>query len=626
MAEKNLGQFVEQLKKCGELKIVDIPVNPDLEIAEFTDRECKQPGGGKALMFTNTGTSFAVVTNIYGSKKRIAMALNSSDVEQKSLEIKDLFTALTLPRNSFKEKVMALPLLKKITKYFPKHKKGRGECQQNVCLQPDINMLPILKTWPYDGGKFITLPIVITHDPQTGVRNVGMYRAQVFSSTSVGMHWHKHKTGARHYQEYKKLGKKMPVAIALGGDPVYAYSATAPLPDGIDEFLLAGFLRNNPVKLVKCITQPEIEVPADCDFVIEGYVDTAEDLVLEGPFGDHTGFYSLADFYPQMHITAITYRNNAIYPATVVGIPPMEDAYISVATEEIFKFPIKMAICPELENLHMPTCGVEHNIVVVKINNAYEGLPQKAKNSLWGAGQMMFNKILIAIDKDIQLTDYKSLAQELLPYFVPEKDITIDFGTSDVLDHASRQFACGGKLFLDLTTKLNREPINIKCNNESLEKIKNNFWEISYIETGFLEMLIPVVAIYLKEKSALTIENIVKSVSEDTLNTISIIIFVEETLPKNDFELLFWYCSGNIDPKTDCLIINGILSIDATAKTLKTDGFTRPWPQPVVMDDETIKKIDEKYGMLKLEKFIPSPSLKYKAMQQGVGAVKYNNS
>ena len=626
MAAKNLNQFIEWLKVSNELKIIDIQVNPELEISEFTDRECKQPDGGKALLFTNTGTDFNVVTNIYGSKKRIAAALNCDNVEQLSNGIEEMFNVLLTPRNSFADKLKALPMLKKISGFFPKHKKGRGECQQNINLNPDLNKIPILKTWPFDGGKFITLPMVITKDPETSIRNVGMYRAQVFSQNIVGMHWHQHKTGARHYNLYKKLNKKMPVAIAIGGDPVYAYSATAPLPDGIDEFLLAGFLRNKSVKLVKCITQPEIEVPDDCDFVIEGYVDTSEELAYEGPFGDHTGFYSLADYYPKMHVTAITHKNNAIYPATVVGIPPMEDAYISVATEEIFKFPIKTAICPELVDFHMPTCGVEHNIVIAKVKNNFPGTPQKVKNSLWGAGQMMFNKILVAIDKDIKLTDYKTLAINLLPYFNPQEDVEIENGTSDVLDHASRQFAYGGKIFFDLTEKQGRKKLDFKFNRKNLESITNLFSQISDFDTQLLEIEIPILTIYLNQKTPDIVEKISKNIADDTSNTISIILFVENTLPKDDYYLLFWYVSGNIDPKTDCKIYKNTLYIDATSKTLATDGFTRQWPQPVVMDDETIKKIDEKYNSLKSEKFITSPSLKYKGMVNGNGAVKYENN
>jgi 4-hydroxy-3-polyprenylbenzoate decarboxylase len=298
-------------------------------------------------------------------------------------------------------------------------------CQEVVDEEIDIFSLPVMKCWPYDGGRFVTLPMVNTIDPETGIRNVGMYSIQLLDSKTTAMHWHLHKTGARHYQQYKKLGRRMPCAIVLGGDPVYAYCATAPLPDGIDEYLLAGFLRGKAVNLVKCLTQPEIYVPEDADFVIEGYVDPQEELVLEGPFGDHTGFYSLADYYPKFHITCITHRKDAVYPATIVGVPPMEDAYISMATEKIFRFPITMAFAPEMLDLNMPLAGVEHNLTLVKIKNQYPGNALKIKNAMWGAGQMMFNKILCVYDGDRELTDYQEFLKDALKNFSPERDVYI---------------------------------------------------------------------------------------------------------------------------------------------------------------------------------------------------------
>jgi 3-octaprenyl-4hydroxybenzoate decarboxylase (EC 4.1.1.-) len=275
---------------------------------------------------------------------------------------------------------------------MPKVKSGKGECQEVVMTNPDITKLPVITCWPKDGGPFVTLPVIHTKDPNTKTRNVGMYRMQVFGPTLTGMHWHKHKVSARHFNEYKKLKKRMPVAVALGGDPVYAYSATAPLPENVDEYMLAGFLRKKRVELVKCITQPEIEVPADADFVIEGYVDPEDELIWEGPFGDHTGYYSLPDWYPRFHITAVTHKKNAVYPATIVGIPPQEDAWLGKATERIFLAPIKMTMVPEIVDMDMPVEGVFHNLVIARINKEYAGQGQKVMNAMWGAGQMMFNK------------------------------------------------------------------------------------------------------------------------------------------------------------------------------------------------------------------------------------------
>ena len=296
------------------------------------------------------------------------------------------------------DKLRALPLLAGMSRWFPRTVSGRGECQQVVQTGAEASLaaLPILKCWPADGGRFVTLPMVNTVDPQTGVRNVGMYRMQVFDDHTTGMHWHIHKTGARHYDAWKRSGRRMPVSVALGGDPAYTYAATAPMPDNMDEYLLAGFLRRRPVKLVKCVTN-DIYVPADCDFVIEGYVDPAEEKAVEGPFGDHTGFYSLEDRYPLFHVTALTRRRDAVYPATVVGIPPQEDACIAQATERIFLAPIRMALQPEIRDMTMPEAGTAHNIAVVSIDSRYAGQAVKVAQSLWGAGQMMFNKYMLVV-------------------------------------------------------------------------------------------------------------------------------------------------------------------------------------------------------------------------------------
>lgn len=625
MAANFLRDFIATLKNNGELKIIDRFVDPVLQISEFTDRECKQPGGGKALLFTNTGTNFPVITNMYGSVSRICAALRCKNLVEKEDEIKDFFRLLTSPKDTFAKKISALPQLKKITDFFPKVKSGRGECQEVIMQNPDLSIIPVLKTWPYDGGRFITLPMVNTRDPETHIRNIGMYRVQILTENTTAMHWHRHKTGARHYEVYKSLGKKMPVAIAIGGDPAYAYCATAPLPDGVDEYMLAGFIRKKSVKLVKCITQPEIEVPADVDFVIEGYIDPKEDLVYEGPFGDHTGFYSLADYYPKVHVTAITHRKDAIYPATIVGIPPMEDAYIARATEQIFKFPIKAAFVPELEDMHMPDCGVQHNIVIAKIRQQYPGNAVKVKNALWGAGQMMFNKILIVTDTDLPLTSYCQLFKDCLQYFEPQRDVYIDRGgVSDVLDHSSRTFACGGKIMLDVTAK---DTKSAPChNNIDTESVINQNSEIANIDTSLLSLGISVAIIYIRCKQKNTVRHIAENIGAAL--GVKIILFVDNGLPLNDINAALWYSAGNIDPATDCFIVNnqcgGCLCADATAKTLSADGFTRQWPSAVVMDNKTVAEVDamqkEVFGEI-----ISSPSQRFKDLCSNE-AVKYWNA
>ena len=395
MAYKNLQHFIEALESEGELLRIKEYVNPHLEISEITDRISKTNGGGKALLFENTGYNFPVLMNAYGSEKRMCLALGVKNLDDVSKEIESLFHLLASPKENIIDKLKLLPKLNQFAGWMPKVKSGRGECQQVIMKEPDITKLPVITCWPKDGGPFVTLPVIHTKDPNTNSRNVGMYRMQVFGPTLTGMHWHKHKVSAKHFNEYKKLGKKMPVAVALGGDPVYAYSATAPLPENVDEYMLAGFLRKKKVELVKCITQTEIEVPADADFVIEGYVDPHDEMIWEGPFGDHTGYYSLPDWYPRFHITCITHKQNAVYPATIVGIPPQEDAWLGKATERIFLAPMKMTMVPEIIDMDMPVEGVFHNLVIAQIKKEYAGQGQKVMNAMWGAGQMMFNKILV---------------------------------------------------------------------------------------------------------------------------------------------------------------------------------------------------------------------------------------
>ena len=598
--------FIYDLERAGDLVRIGEYVNPELEITEMADREMKKPGGGKALLFDNNGTRYPLIINMYGSESRIVKALYcKGDPGEKSEEMAELFKALSKPKNSLGDKLRTLPLLKDISGYFPKKKKGRGVCQEVVDEKVDVFSLPVLKCWPYDGGKFMTLPMVNTIDPETGIRNVGMYRVQLLDNQTTALHWHLHKTGARHYQQYKRLGKRMPCAVVLGGDPVYAYCATAPLPDGIDEYLLAGFLRGKAVNLVKCLTQPDIYVPEDADFVIEGYVDTDEDLVLEGPFGDHTGFYSLADYYPKFHITCITHRKDAIYPATIVGVPPMEDAYISLATEKIFKFPITMAFAPEMLDLHMPPAGVEHNLTLVKIHNQYPGNALKIKNAMWGAGQMMFNKILVVYSGDEDLRDYKRFAADALSRLVPARDVHIEnSGVSDVLDHSSRRFVCGGKMCIDCTGDV------VDGNDNTLSKM---------------------VAVVPVSDKLSPVRNIAEfMLSAEGGCEAKVIIFVDDGLPVDDWNLVVWYAAGNVDPAVDCFVIDngcgGCLCMDATAKTRADDDFKRDWPEVVTMDEATIKAVDEKKYAKDYEILTPSPSIKLKKLRYNNGAVKFFNS
>lgn len=626
----SLQSFVERLRGEREIRVFQDFVSPELEIAEIADREMKQPGGGKALLFTNNGSQYPLLINMYGSSRRVAEALYCDDPAQKSEQMYELFAALKKPKTSITDKIKTLPLLGDIASYFPKTVSGRGKCQEVVDRDVDIFSLPVLKCWPYDGGKFITLPMVNTVDPITGIRNVGMYRVQLLDKQTTAMHWHLHKTGARHFNAYKKLGKRMPCAIVLGGDPVYTYCATAPLPDGIDEYLLAGFLRNKAVRLVSCITQPEIKVPEDADFVIEGYLDPEEDLVLEGPFGDHTGFYSLADYYPKFHITCITHRKDAIYPATIVGVPPMEDAYISEATEKIFRFPISMVYAPELDDLHMPAQGVEHNITLVKINEQYPANALRIKNAMWGAGQMMFNKILMVYSGDCSLRDYGNLMRDAMSNFVPDRDVYIDSnGVSDVLDHSSRSFVRGGKICLDCTPKPGAVRPE-KNNTPDCAEIAKKYINIENLNADLLGQGIPIVFISIKEKKTMPVRELASGLAKDLGAGVKILVIHDAPSIADDISLLAWYASGNIDPSRDCWVMgeghDSVLCVDSTAKTLEDDGFTRQWPEVVMMDEATIESVDKNKCMQIYENLMPSPSIKLQKLRYNSGAVKFFNS
>ena len=634
MAWKNQQQFIEALEKAGELVRIQTYVNPKLEIAEITDRISKSSGGGKALLFENTGYDFSVLMNAYGSEKRMCMALGVNHLDDVAREIEGLFKMLSAPKEGILDKLKLLPKLGQFASWMPKVKKGRGECQEVIMENPDITKLPVITCWPKDGGPFVTLPVIHTKDPNTNSRNVGMYRMQVFGPTLTGMHWHKHKVSAKHFSEYKNLNKKMPVAVALGGDPVYAYSATAPLPENVDEYMLAGFLRKKKVELVKCISQPEIEVPADADFVIEGYVDPADELIWEGPFGDHTGYYSLADWYPKFHITAITHKKNPVYPATIVGIPPQEDAWLGKATERIFLAPIKMTMVPEIMDMDMPVEGVFHNLVITKINKEYAGQGQKVMNAMWGAGQMMFNKILVLADEKVRIQDYESLAKYVFQNLNPATDIYFSTGPMDVLDHSCSKLGFGGKMCIDGTAKLTEETDDNYQEVSAFYQLQDGFLEsrlpeIKSVNTTLLKNQIPCLIISVEKNRTGHIKELHEQLCNlNEANGIKMILYVEHTVDAKDLATALWRFCNNLDPKRDFHLYKSAqipytacMGLDGTRKTKEFDNFQRDWPNIIVANDETIKTVDEKWSQLGLGAFIPSPSLKFKNQMYGQEAV-----
>lgn len=475
MAYRDLRDFIKVLENKGLLKRIKEQVEAELEITEISDRMIK--AGGPALFFENVkGYDMPVVTNLMGSLERMKLALEVADLDDIGKEILNFIQPPELP-TSLMDKLKALPKLAQISSFLPKMVKN-GPCKEVVLKdQADLTRLPVLKCWPLDGGPFITLPLVFTKDPETGKRNVGMYRMQIFDRQTAGMHWHLHKDGADHYRKRGSDGP-LEVAVALGADPTVIYAATAPLPPGIDEMLFAGFLRKEPVELVKCETV-DIEVPAQAEIILEGYVNPGETR-LEGPFGDHTGYYSLADQYPVFHLTCLTRRQQPVYPATIVGRPPMEDAYIGKATERIF-LPLMRLQLPEVVDMNMPPEGVFHNCVIVSINKKYPGHARKVMSAMWGMGQMMFSKLIIVVDANVDVQNLSQVAWRVFNNIDAKRDVMLAEGPLDALDHAASLPHYGSKMGIDATIKWPAEghdrewPADIEMSPE-IKELVNRKW------------------------------------------------------------------------------------------------------------------------------------------------------
>jgi 4-hydroxy-3-polyprenylbenzoate decarboxylase len=493
MAFDSFRAFLNRLETAGELRRITQPVATEMEITEIADREMKKPGGGQALllekpMVNGQISPFPLAINTLGSDRRMTMSLGANSIDELAADLGSLVKAK--PPASFKEALSLLGTALDLRHAKPKVVKD-GPCKEVIHKfeapptrtepwpkAPDILKvgpasglspaaqdskdrrgagatllnLPIQQCWPLDGGRFITLPGVVTRDPDTGQRNVGMYRMQVYDERTTGMHWQMQKVGARHGRRYYETGTRMPVAVFLGGDPVFPFCATAPLPDGLDEFMLAGYLRKQATELVRCETN-DLEVPANADFVLEGYVDPREPLREEGPFGDHTGYYSLPDLYPVFHLTAITHRKDAVYPATIVGMPPMEDFYIGSASLKLF-LPILKMTFPELVDLALPAEGVFHNLVFVSIKKTYPMQAFKIMHGLWGMGQMMFTKYIVVVDDDVDVHNPSEVLFRLCANTDPQRDAIFTKGPADVLDHATSELGVGTKMGIDATHKL----------------------------------------------------------------------------------------------------------------------------------------------------------------------------
>jgi 4-hydroxy-3-polyprenylbenzoate decarboxylase len=484
MAYQNLREFIARLERERQLKRIKTPIDVDLEITEIADRVSK--ASGPALLFekprsvqSNTEYHMPLLINAFGSRQRLELALEVNSVVDVARRIEELLE-MRPPEGLF-DKVRLLPKLADLGSIFPKHVKDGPVKEVIECQDFSLARFPIMKCWPQDGGRFITLPMVITRSPKTGRRNVGCYRMQVFDERTTGMHWQIHKGGAEHFRWLDRQGKgrRMEVAAALGADPATMLSAVFPLPEDLDEFIFAGFLRQEPVELVKCETS-DLEVPAHAEIVLEGYVDL-DDIRTEGPFGDHTGFYSLEDQFPAFHLTCVTHRKNPIYVSTIVGPPPMEDYWMGYAVERIF-LPLMRKQLPEVVDMHMPAEGVFHNLMIVAIRKGYPGHARKVMNAIWGLPGAMFTKCLVVVDDDVDVRNVREVAWKALNHIDPERDIQFVLGPVDQLEHASRLPNFGSKMGVDATRKWPSEgfsrpwPDEIKMDTQVKERI-DKIWK-----------------------------------------------------------------------------------------------------------------------------------------------------
>ncbi|HLC16167.1 MAG TPA: menaquinone biosynthesis decarboxylase [Thermodesulfovibrionia bacterium] len=606
MAYSSLKEFITALEKAGELVRVRETVSPILEITEITDRVCKSKGGGRALLFESVaGSNMPVLINAFGSWKRLYMALGVSHIDDAADRVAmlskmkppgDFFGKLDFFRNLYHIK----DIPPKIVKEAP--------CQEVVYTGDtvDLGALPILQCWPQDAGRFITMPVVVTKSLKTGARNAGMYRLQVYDKNTTGMHWQIHKDGSHFFQEYRKAKKRMPVAVAIGTEPVITYAATAPLPREIDEMLLAGFLRKKRVELVKCLTV-DLEVPASSEIVLEGYVDPVETR-LEGPFGDHTGYYSLEDYYPVFHITAITTRRNPVYLTTIVGKPPMEDCYLGKATERIF-LPLLKTQVQELADINLPWEGVFHNSVVISIDKHYPFQARKVMSALWGLGQMSFAKTIAVVDDNIPVTNMETVMTEILNKVKIPDDVFITEGILDVLDHSSPTPLYGGKLGLDATTKIEGEPGYPSLSQKDypyidteklLKAIEQQIPEITALAVPLKYVRNPLAIVsYQKSEPGRIPECIDKLSALKETESIKIFLILDAEFNVHDSSVAAWKFFNNCDPRRDIYERKGRLFLDATKK-LRGEGHDRKWPDDLEMDAAVKAKVDagwKRYGI-----------------------------
>jgi 4-hydroxy-3-polyprenylbenzoate decarboxylase len=599
MAYKRLDEFLVRLEEAGEVIRIKAPVSAELEISEITDRISKLPHDqNKALLFENVeGSKFPLLVNLYGNPRRMAWAMGVDDLNELNERLGKLIDP-KLPKGMGAMMSRAGDMLGALRSIGLGPSRVKTAPVQEVVItdHPDVNIFPILKCWPQDGGKYITLTSVITRDPATGARNVGMYRVQVYDGQTVGLHWQRHKGG----KEHQELGKerqqqRVPVAVVLGGDPAAMWCGSAPLPPGIDEYLLAGWLRGKPVSFVKCVSQ-DLEVPAHAEIVIEGWFDPNEHRT-EGPFGDHTGFYTPPDLFPVMHITAITHRHDAIYPTTLVGKPPMEDLWMGTATERLF-LPLMKLFMGEIVDYGMPAEGVFHNLVVVSIKKRFPGHAQKIMYGLWGLGLMMLTKGFIVVDADVDVHDMAAVARAVLENVHWRRDVTLVDGAVDQLDHSSLEDSYGGKIGIDATRSTKPEfqtalPDPAPLDSARITALVGERWRETH---GTL--LVAYDKTNLKPHDAM--QQLWAICPDRNL------ILLDKNVDVNNLSDVAWRALGNTDWRRDVQISGGIdhyaapdaargqIGIDATSKTA-ADGHPRGWPEEIFMSPEIVERVTRRW-------------------------------
>lgn len=591
-----MRQTLDLLKAHNELKIITEPLDIELEIPHLAYLEVKKPDS-KALLFTNPtrgNTSFEipVLMNLFGNFKRVELLIGNTQEIAKEIA----FMLKLKPPKNFQEALKFLPRLLNLRHLSPKILNTRGLCQEVIKTNNEINLtsLPILKTWSDDGGAFITMGQCYTQSLDGSVKNLGMYRLQVYDRNHLGLHWQIHKDSVGIFEEYKKAKQKMPVSIAIGGDPLYTWCATAPLPYGMFELMLYGFIKKRKAKMVKCVSNP-LFVPYDSDIVIEGYVDT-EVLRDEGRFGDHTGFYTPIEPYPVLEVSAITHKQNPIYLATVVGKPPLEDKYLGYPTERIF-LPLLQTTTPSLVDYYMPENGVFHNLILAKIKARFPSQAKQSMHSFWGVGQMSFVKHAIFVGEDSPSLQ----SSEIIPYILNRfsvKNCLFSEGVCDALDHSSPNFAEGGKLGIDCTgNEVENPPLEILDNQDLLDNLSSIIPLSKTLRQYFLDTKNPITLLGVQKDSHSLQKFLKKSAFANLQKHLRILILLDDS--KNDLENLYmilWRVVNNIDSKRDIRILGEIVVIDATNKNAD-DGYHREWPKETDCDSKTLESLAQK-GLL----------------------------